>query len=114
MTLAICMVALNYTGANDPVDSKDPMIVRTTTAEDGVQVLLANLEKVTTTVELKSLDTKEVVLDEQVRNRNGFSYDLHLDKLAYGRYILSVTKGETVKTQVILVNENGIYLSQVK
>lgn len=92
----------------------DPLIVRTTAGAESIQLVLANLQGVTTTVQLSSLDTKEVMLDEQVRKHNGFSYDLKLEELAQGRYILKVTKGDEMRQQVILISDAGIFLSAIK
>lgn len=111
--LSICCTCFAATLFAAP-QANDPLIVRTTSNTESVQLLLANLEGVTTNIELTSLDTKAVLLDEQIRKHNGFSYDLQLDELAQGRYLLKVTKGDEVRQQVILISEAGIFLSQIK
>lgn len=93
----------------------DPLIVRTSTDDNSsIQLHLANLEGMTTTIKLSSLETKDVILEKQLRKHNGFGYNLNLEELSHGRYLLVVTKGKEVRQQVILINENGIFLSQIK
>ncbi|MEL6141024.1 MAG: hypothetical protein AAFU67_05350, partial [Bacteroidota bacterium] len=79
-----------------------------------IQVLLANLEGVTTHVVIRSLESGDIMFQDRVKEHNGFSFDFDLEKLDNGRYILAVEKGETLKQQVILIDDNGVYLSQIK
>jgi len=114
LALLLCLSATTFLSANAVLDGTDPMIVRTEATNQSVQVLLANLEGVTTNVMIRSLDSGDVMFRDQVKNHNGFSFDFDLEELKQGRYILAVEKGETVKQQVILTNDNGIFLSQIK
>lgn len=102
------------TAATFPNLDNDPLIVRTESDDDGITLLLANLEGVATSIQLKSLDAHEVVFQDMVRNHNGFSFDFALEELPYGRYLLTVKKEDTVKQQVILIGEHGVWLSQIK
>lgn len=109
-SLALLLGAAGTLSAN----TVDPLIVRTQADAEGIQLLLANLEGVKTTVQLHSLDSEELLLQKQVRKHNGFSYDIDLSELDHGRYILEVAKGDIVRKQVILISEAGTFLSQIK
>jgi hypothetical protein len=92
----------------------EPFIVRSHVAEGGLEVLIANLQRETATITLTSLTTKRELFKDHIRKHNGYSYNLNLDELHHGRYILAVKKGDTVRKQVILVNSKGALCSQWK
>lgn len=99
--------------AAPPVENtaKEPLIVRSHMAEGGLEVMIANLEQETATITLTSLTTNRELFKDHIRKHNGFSYNLNLDELHHGRYILAVKKGETTRKQVILVNSKGAMCS---
>jgi|AntRauTorckE5430_2_1112549.scaffolds.fasta_scaffold00088_26 hypothetical protein len=101
--------AAAHTTAND-----EPLIVRSKVMEGGLEVLIANLEQTKTTLTLTNLDTNREMFSDRVRNHNGYSYNLNLDELKPGRYLLSVTKGKEVRQQVLLLTKKGIMCSAWK
>ncbi len=109
--LFLFISASAYGNSTNP---NEPMIVRSQVAEGGLEILLANLEKETTTISLKSLDGKKKVFTDFIRNHNGYSYKLDLDKLKQGRYLLAVKKGDIVRQQVILISKEGMMCSAWK
>jgi len=90
------------------------LIVRSHMAEGGLEVMIANLEQETATVTLTSLTTDRILFNDRIRKHNGYSYNINLDELHHGRYILAVRKGKTVLRQVILVNSKGAVCSEWK
>ncbi|TXF88364.1 hypothetical protein FUA23_15400 [Neolewinella aurantiaca] len=92
----------------------EPLIVRSKLVEGGMELLIANLEQSKTTISITSLQTNREVFTDQVRNHNGYSYNLNMDELKPGRYVLSVTKGKEVRKQVLLVKKSGITCSAWK
>ncbi len=92
----------------------EPLIVRSKVMEGGLEVLMANLEKVKTVLTLTNLDTKREMFSDRIRKHNGYSYNLNMDKLKPGRYLLSVTKGKQVRKQVLLVTKKGVMCSAWK
>jgi hypothetical protein len=92
----------------------EPLIVRSHMAEGGLEVIIANLERETATVTLTSLTTDRILFNDRIRKHNGYSYNINLDELHHGRYILAVKKGDTTRKQVILVNSKGAMCSKWK
>ncbi len=92
----------------------EPLIVRSHLAEGGLEVLIANLEKETAVVTLTSLQTHRELFSDRIRKHNGYSYNINLDDLHHGRYVLAVKKGDVIRQQVILVNSKGVMCSEWK
>lgn len=92
----------------------EPLIVRSKLMEGGLEVLIANLEQTKTTLTLTNLDTKREMFSDRIRKHNGYSYNLNMDKLKPGRYLLSVTKDKEVRKQVLLISKEGIMCSAWK
>ncbi len=82
--------------------------------EGGLEVLMANLQQTKTVITLTNLNTKRELFSDRIRKHNGYSYNLNLDKLKRGRYLLSVTKGKEVRKQVLLVSKKGVMCSAWK
>lgn len=82
--------------------------------EGGLEILIANLEQSKTVLTLTNLDTKREMFSDRIRKHNGYSYNLNLDKLKPGRYLLSVTKGKEKRRQVLLVTKKGVMCSDWK
>lgn len=80
----------------------------------GLEVLIANLEQEKTTVSFTSLDTGLFYFKDRIRKHNGYTYNLNFDRLEFGRYLLTVKKGNTVRKQVILKSETGVTCSDWK
>lgn len=97
-----------------PATAGEPLIVRSHLAEGGLELMIANLEQETTVVTLTSLTTNRVLFNDRIRKHNGYSYNINLDELHYGRYVLAVKKGDAVRQQVILVNGRGVSCSDWK
>ena len=92
----------------------EPLIVRSKVMEGGLEVLVANLEQAKTVITLTNLDTKREMFSDRIRKHNGYSYNLNMDKLKPGRYLLSVTKGKEVRKQVLLVADGNVRCSAWK
>jgi hypothetical protein len=92
----------------------EPMITRSHMAVGGLEVMLANLEKEATSIKLINLDSNQTYFTDVVRKRNGYSWNLKLDKLPIGRYVLKIKKGDTLRQQVILKTEAGVMTSAWK
>jgi hypothetical protein len=114
LCLLFCLSTTNAFANPLPEDPQEPLIVRSYLATGGLEVTLANLEKTRTTLKLEDLDRDKVVYSHMVRNRNGYSYNLNLDKLPEGRYLLSVTKNNTVRQQVLVIAAHGLMCSDWK
>lgn len=97
-----------------PATAGEPLIVRSHLAEGGLELMIANLEQETAVITLTSLTTNRVLFNDRIRKHNGYSYNINLDELHYGRYVLAVKKGDTVRKQVILVNGRGVACSEWK
>ena len=96
------------------LSADDPLLVRTIVAETGQADFQANLERVPTSVALTDLKTGREHFTDKVRKRNGYSYHFGLDKLADGRYCLSVTKAKITKKQVLLIRDGVVVCSDWK
>lgn len=92
----------------------EPMIVRSQVGVMGLEVIIANLEQAITRVSLTNLDTDVQHFSDVVRKHNGYSWNLNLDKLPEGRYLLAVKKGDTVRQQVLLKTAAGVMCSAWK
>lgn len=92
----------------------DPLITRSSIDGYSLQLGLANLEGVRTEVTLTGLDNGDIFYRQLVKKHNGFRSGLDLSDLTAGRYLITVTKGETVRRQVILKTEAGVMCSQWK
>lgn len=92
----------------------EPLIVRSQMMAGGLEVLIANLEQEKTTITFVNLDNGQEIFTDRIRNHNGYSYNLNFDRLEFGRYLLKVKKGDTVRRQVILKAETGVLCSDWK
>lgn len=92
----------------------EPLIVRSQMMPGGLEVLIANLEQEKTSISLVNLDNGLEIFTDRIRKHNGYSYNLNFDQLEFGRYLLKVKKGRTVRKQVILKAETGILCSDWK
>lgn len=105
-----CLISLSTLSA----ESNDPILVKSSVNESTVNLQLANLEGERTTVKFYSLDTGTLIWTNSVKAHNGYSYKLSLADMDFGRYYFEIIKGDVVKKQVVLVNENGVALSGIK
>jgi len=111
--LALFILSSAPAAAHDTLDT-EPLIVRSKLMEGGLEVLIANLEQSKTVLTLTNLDTKQEMFSDLIRKHNGYSYNLNMDKLKKGRYLLKVTKGKEVRQQVLLVTKTGVMCSAWK
>jgi hypothetical protein len=111
--LALFILSPAPAAAHTP-NSNEPLIVRSKVMEGGLEVLMANLQQTKTVITLTNLNTKRELFSDRIRKHNGYSYNLNLDKLKRGRYLLSVTKGKEVRKQVLLVSKKGVMCSAWK
>ena len=109
VTLALALPA--FTMAND---APAPGKLQFKTKVDGkmVKVHLSNLQKMTTTVSLESLDGKTRFYRGAIKARNGYSTALHLDKLENGRYTLTVDNNGESYSKVIKVVGDQVLISK--
>lgn len=112
LCLLFCLSSVNAYGHTATDDPNEPLIVRSQLATGGLEIILANLQKARTTLKLADLDRDRLVYEDVVRNHNGYSYNLNLDKLPKGRYLLSVTKGNAVRQQVLVIADHGVMCSE--
>ncbi|MEO0339578.1 MAG: hypothetical protein AAF242_10225 [Bacteroidota bacterium] len=77
-----------------------------------VKVHLANLQKMATTVSLESLDGEKRFYRGAIKDHNGYSSQLHLDKLPNGRYALTVDNNGKSYSKVIKVDGDQIWVSK--
>ena len=82
-------------------------------SEKTVRIQLANLQQQAAEVTLENIDGK-VMYEYTIRKHNGFNMDLDLAKLPEGRYILQVKQGDTIRTQIISINNGMMLFSQIK
>ncbi|MEL7160442.1 MAG: hypothetical protein AAFN92_06775, partial [Bacteroidota bacterium] len=116
-TLIISCLCLTYFVSVPAIPAElpeEPMIVRSKTVDDGLELRLANLEQTTTKVQLTSLDREREVFTEHVRKHNGYALLIKNKDLKHGRYLLTVSKGKTTRKQVILVTKAGMMASDWK
>lgn len=92
----------------------EPMIVRSQVGITGLEVTLANLQQEVTKVTLTNLDENVSHFSDVVRKHNGYSWNLKLDKLPEGRYLLAVKKGDVTRKQVLLKTATGVMCSAWK
>lgn len=92
----------------------DPLITRSSIDGHSLQLALANLEGISTEVTITALDNGDRHFRELVKKHNGYRSGFDLADLDAGRYVITVTKGETVRRQVILITENGMMCSDWK
>ncbi|MEL6276895.1 MAG: hypothetical protein AAFU03_17480, partial [Bacteroidota bacterium] len=79
LALLLCFSVTTFLSANNILDANDPLIVRTEAADQSIQVLLANLEGVTTHVVIRSLESGDIMFQDRVKDHNGFSFDFDLE-----------------------------------
>ncbi len=78
-----------------------------------VRVQLVNMQQQAAQITLQELDGS-VLYEHTIRKHNGFNLDLNVAKLPEGRYILTVKQDDTVRTQVIAIDNGEIMFSQIK
>ncbi|MEM6772261.1 MAG: hypothetical protein AAF597_16925 [Bacteroidota bacterium] len=111
LLVSVVSIPAEAAGAANP---DEPMIVRSQMGIMGLEVILANLQQTSTRITLTSLDTEKEYFSDVVRKHNGYSWNLKLDELPKGRYLLSVKKGDTLRRQVILKTKAGVMTSDWK
>ncbi len=99
--------------AHAQVGDQDPM--RVTSEADGMSlnILLVNLQKETTTINLSTIDGEEVFFTEEIANHNGYNMELQLQELPEGTYLLTVIKGNKIRHQVVVIEFGDVLLSSI-
>ncbi len=107
--LLAALVAPSF--SNTPADAE---LIARTSVLDGkfVKVQLINLEKLTTTLTVQSLTGEQTFYQKNIRKHNGFVTKLNLEDLPKGRYVLKVEQADESLTQVILIDDNGVRISE--
>ncbi|MCB0608277.1 MAG: hypothetical protein KDD12_11210 [Lewinella sp.] len=107
LLMAACMVPA-LAGGTNPTE----LIARTTVmSEKTMKIQLINLEKVATTLSINSLDGKKTYYEKNIKKHNGFATKFNFGDLEPGKYLLKVEQPDESLTQVILIDENGIRVS---
>ncbi|MEM6397386.1 MAG: hypothetical protein AAF741_13645 [Bacteroidota bacterium] len=94
-------------------DGGDPMNMKTEVDGMDLNLRLTNLQQETTFVNLSTIDGDEVFFTERIAKHNGYAVGLQLDDLPDGRYLLTVKKGDTVKHQVVVIENGDLLLSDI-
>lgn len=95
-------------------EGKDPLLVKTSVTGAEIALQLANLEGQKTTIELRDLDNEKLIWSNTVKDHNGYSYEVDMTDLDFGRYYLTVKKGEVSMKQVVVVGTFGVMLSEMQ
>lgn len=74
---------------------------------------LTNLQQVTTTVQITSIDGKTTFYKTNIRKHNGFSEKINMGELSDGRYIFQVEQGAFTKKQIILIRDSKASVSGI-
>ena len=86
---------------------------KTKTVENkSVAILLYNLDKEKTTVQVQDRQGK-VYYEKRINHHNGFSMLLDLEQLPEGSYVIQVSRKDGKTSQVVRVMEDGLMLSQI-
>lgn len=105
--LCTCVPAVTF-AASDPVT---PLITRSAMVGECLNLQLANLQQQRTEVEITSLDHGTEHFRKVVTKHNGYRVALGLEDLTNGRYVVTVTQGETVRKLIILKTDAGTMTS---
>jgi hypothetical protein len=114
--LGLCLFTLDVAAgpANWPLPDENKLIVSSeATADQGMEVQLANLQQRYTKVRLTTIDDQTLVT-KSINNHNGYRFAFDLSSLNDGRYLLQVEQGEKTLTQVVLISDGIIRFSAVK
>jgi hypothetical protein len=108
----IALLALSFSLHADNEKPEPRFQVRTEiTNHTEMGFLLSNLQQITTTVKITSVDGKKTYYEATIHKHNGYSGKLHMHRLRDGRYLFEVEQGATTKKQVILIRDKKIVLS---
>lgn len=98
--------------ANPNPDSENLIMRVNSTDAKSINITLANLQQVTTSLALKSIDGK-IYYADTIRKHNGYGKSLSLHKVPNGRYVLTVSQKGTELTSVLVVRNDEIKVSRV-
>lgn len=109
----LCLSLLaTFSFANGNDDSENVIMRVEPTETKAIHITLANLQKETTNLALKTLNG-QVYYHDTIRNHNGYGKNLNLRKLPKGRYLLTVSQKDTEWTSVIFVDEDEVRVSRI-
>ena len=77
-----------------------------------VVIQLTNLDQAPTVIAVKSIHGF-TYYKERIKDRNGYRAKLDLEQMPEGKYLITVKQGDTEKTQVVRVTEDGVLLSDI-
>jgi len=107
-------IALPVSANHLPQDDNKMKLRVETVKDDAVKITLINLQQQTTRVELKQLNGFDTYFSDVIVKHNGYVKQLDLSELRAGRYELTVTQGDKVLHQVVMIDaEHGIMLSNI-
>ena len=115
LTLALA-ATFSFTAFAANGNDNPGMKVRTHLSEQSdmsLVVQLFNLQQQTTKIRLASLDG-ETYLRDRCANHNGYLRLLNLSELPDGRYRLDIMQEDEQATQIILVDDGRILLSDIE
>ena len=109
----LIFLANSFTAAADDAPKSKFQMKSEMTRETVVNVRLFNLQELTTTMRITDLDGKVSYFQEIIRQHNGFTQNIDMDKMADGRYLLQIEQGDSVKQQVIVISDRQVMLSDI-
>lgn len=88
------------------------VIVKTEVEGKVINLKLANLQELSTNVQVTTLDGDTAYLNRWIQNHNGYTQNLNLKKLPVGKYKLMVKNNGETYTTVVKVEADRVLLSQ--
>lgn len=110
---ALCLSVLATFSFASENEVNEHLIMRVETNDaKALHITLANLRQITTQLKLEDLNGK-VYYSDYINDHNGYGKNLSLRKLPKGRYILTVAQKGTEWKSVVVVDSDGVQVSQV-
>lgn len=111
--LALCLAMSSFAFASTSNNADDNPIFRVKPVETkAIQVNLANLQQVTTSISLTDLSGK-TFFKETIRKHNGYAKKFDLEKIPNGRYVLTVKQDGESYSKVIYVDNDAMRISGI-
>jgi len=107
------LCAYGSVSAHQIPGGQDPMQVSTEVDGLDLNLRLVNRQQELTYVNLYTVEGDEVFFTERITDHNGYAMALKLHELPEGRYLLTVKKGDTVKHQVVVIENGDVLLSDI-
>lgn len=116
LLFVLAIVAITTSFAATPITTADvetPIIRIKAVDNSSFKLVLANLEKEQTKVQITDLKGNTTFFSTSINDHNGYSMKINLKNLAQGRYLLKVNKKGTEKVSVMKIMEEGIKFSHI-